>query len=118
MIRGSASSVQTPKNVPTRVKGSDGTGCALDRAPCRVIEHDLWDDSLMVRDSHQDGIACHLLPIGNCILSRREKVPTRVTFIGIRRRHPYRNYGAEIQGLDGFAETVYHGLRILSSCAK
>lgn len=116
--RGSASSVRKSKNVSTRVKGSDGTGCELDCAPCRVIERDLRDDSLMIRDSDQDGIACQLLPIGNCILSRREEVRTRVAFIGIRSRHPDINDGTKIQGLDGFVQMVYHRLRILGSCTK
>jgi hypothetical protein len=100
----SASSDRKSKNVSTHVKGSDGPGYVLNRPPCRVLERDLWDDSLMVRDSDQDGIVCLLLPIGNCILSRREKVRTRVAFIGVRRRHPDINDGTEIQCLDGFVK--------------
>ena len=83
-----------------------------------VIEGDLWEVSLMIGGSDQDGIAVLLLPIGNCVLGRSEKGRTRGAFIGIRGRHPYGNDRAEIQSLDGFVEMVRHRLRILGSCTK
>jgi hypothetical protein len=83
-----------------------------------VIEGDLRDVNLMIGGSDQDGIAVLLLPIGNCVLGRSEKNPTRGAFIGVRSRHPYSNGRADIQGLDGFVEMVRHRLRILGSCTE
>jgi hypothetical protein len=89
-----------------------------DHTSSRVIEGDLRDVNLMIGGSDQDGIAVLLLPIGNCVLGRSEKNPTRGAFIGVRGRHPYSNGRADIQGLDGFVEMVRHRLRILGSCTE
>jgi len=62
----------------------------------RVIEGDLWEVSLMIGGSDQNGITEILLAIGNGALGRSEKGRTRGAFIGIRGRHPYSNGGAEI----------------------
>ena len=89
-----------------------------DRTSSRVIEGDLWEVSLMIGGRDQDGNAVLLLPLGNCVLGRSEKVRTSSAFIGIRGGHPYSNGGAEIQGLDGFVKMVRHRLRILGSCTE
>ena len=67
-----------------------------DHTLSRVIEGDLWEVSLMIGGSDQNGITEILLAIGNCVLGRSEKGRTRGAFIGIRGRHPNSNGGAEI----------------------
>jgi hypothetical protein len=89
-----------------------------DHTSSRAVEGDLRDVNLMIGGSDQDGIAVPLLPIGDCVLGRSEKSPTRGAFIGVHGRHPYSNGRADIQGLDGFVEMVRHRLRILGSCTE
>jgi len=79
-----------------RLSGSERTVLIWGHTLSRVIEGDLWEVSLMIGGSDQNGIAEILLAIGNGALGRSEKGRTRGAFIGIRGRHPYSNGGAEI----------------------